>query len=72
MRYLLYFLDLPKIHFRWSFAQWIRSGDLGFIVIRWNCFDFQEEIRFLISPELIVSCLVCEVMEDNESILIGM
>ncbi|CAF0733884.1 unnamed protein product [Adineta steineri] len=32
----------------------------------------QEEIRFSISPEMLVSLLVCEVMEDNECIfLIG-
>lgn len=33
-------------------------------------FDFQEEIRFLICPEMIVSCLVCEKMEPNEAIFI--
>ncbi|KAI6213099.1 hypothetical protein M3Y94_00109900 [Aphelenchoides besseyi] len=30
----------------------------------------QEEIRFLISPECLISCLLCDVMNDNESILI--
>ncbi|KAH7721575.1 hypothetical protein AAVH_10874, partial [Aphelenchoides avenae] len=30
----------------------------------------QEEIRFLICPEMIVSCLVCEKMEPNEAIFI--
>lgn len=32
----------------------------------------QEEIRFTICPEMLVSILVCEVMQDNECIfLIG-
>jgi len=32
----------------------------------------QEEIRFSICPEMLVSLLVCEVMEDNECVfLIG-
>ena len=44
-----------------------------------NCFigggvlnegSVQEEIRFLINPELMVSRLLCECMEDNEAIVI--
>lgn len=32
----------------------------------------QEEIRFAICPEMVVSLLLCEVMEDNECVfLIG-
>lgn len=30
----------------------------------------QEEIRFMICPECLISCLVCEAMDDNEAILI--
>ena len=30
----------------------------------------QEEIRFVLSPELIVSILFCERLEDNEALLI--
>ncbi|KAI6185438.1 CBN-UNC-1 protein [Aphelenchoides besseyi] len=30
----------------------------------------QEEIRFLISPECLISCLLCEMLNDNEAILI--
>lgn len=32
--------------------------------------NFQEEIRFLICPEMIVSCLLCEKMAPDEAILI--
>lgn len=32
----------------------------------------QEEIRFTVCPEMLVSILICEVMQDNECIfLIG-
>lgn len=32
----------------------------------------QEEIRFIICPEMIVSLLICEMMKDNECItLVG-
>lgn len=31
---------------------------------------FVQEIRFVINPECLVSCLVCEVMADNEAIAI--
>lgn len=30
----------------------------------------QEEIRFIIAPETLISCLVCERMNKNEAILI--
>lgn len=30
----------------------------------------QEEIRFVICPELLSSCLLCETMNSNESIII--
>lgn len=43
--------------------EYIGGGVLGYGLV-------QEEIRFLICPELIISCLVCEKMEKNEAILI--
>jgi hypothetical protein len=30
----------------------------------------QEEIRFMINPECLVSMLLCEVMKENEAIII--
>uniref|UniRef100_A0A914LEV2 poly(ADP-ribose) glycohydrolase n=1 Tax=Meloidogyne incognita TaxID=6306 RepID=A0A914LEV2_MELIC len=43
--------------------EFIGGGVLGYGLV-------QEEIRFLICPELIISCFVCEKMEKNEAILI--
>uniref|UniRef100_A0A1I7X4E2 Poly(ADP-ribose) glycohydrolase n=1 Tax=Heterorhabditis bacteriophora TaxID=37862 RepID=A0A1I7X4E2_HETBA len=33
-------------------------------------FYIQEEIRFLICPEMLISCLLCEWMDDHEAIII--
>jgi len=41
---------------------------LGGGVLRLGC--VQEEIRFLICPELIVAILLCENMSSNESVVI--
>ncbi|XP_046631255.1 poly(ADP-ribose) glycohydrolase-like [Daphnia pulicaria] len=41
---------------------------LGGGVLNWGC--VQEEIRFVICPELIVGCLFSEVMESNEALVI--
>jgi len=35
-----------------------------------SIFYGQEEIRFLICPEMIISCLICEKMQPDEAILI--
>lgn len=35
-----------------------------------RCGCVQEEIRFTLSPELIVSMLIMDQMEDNEAIVI--
>jgi len=43
--------------------KWIGGG-----VLTWG--SVQEEIRFLLSPECIVSRFLCDVMSDNEAILI--
>jgi hypothetical protein len=40
------------------------NKSIGGGVIGWG--SVQEEIRFMISPELLVSCLLCEVMLDGE------
>jgi poly(ADP-ribose) glycohydrolase len=31
---------------------------------------FQEEIRFIIAPETLISCLLCERMRKDEAIII--
>nr|CAH0106658.1 unnamed protein product [Daphnia galeata] len=41
---------------------------IGGGVLNWGC--VQEEIRFVICPELIVACLFTEVMESNEALII--
>jgi poly(ADP-ribose) glycohydrolase len=41
---------------------------LGGGVLNHGC--VQEEIRFVICPELIVSMLFCEVMNENEALLV--
>ena len=41
---------------------------IGGGVLGWGC--VQEEIRFLISPELIVSRLFCEELDANECIVV--
>lgn len=41
---------------------------LGGGVLNHGC--VQEEIRFIICPELLVSMLFCEVMDENEAIVI--
>ena len=41
---------------------------IGGGVLGWGC--VQEEIRFIICPELIVACLFTEVMEKNEALSI--
>lgn len=46
-----------------SFSRYIGGGVLG-----WGC--VQEEIRFIICPELIAACLLTEVLEKNEAIVI--
>lgn len=41
---------------------------IGGGVLNWGC--VQEEIRFIICPELIASCLFTEMMEPNEALVI--
>lgn len=41
---------------------------IGGGVLRSGC--VQEEIRFMLCPEMIASCLLCEKMEDDEAIMI--
>jgi len=41
---------------------------IGGIVLDWDC--LQEEILFVIRPEMIVACLFTEIMEANEALLI--
>ncbi len=44
------------------------SRVVGGFVLSWGC--VQEEIRFVLCPELIVCRLLCENMNDNEAILV--
>jgi poly(ADP-ribose) glycohydrolase len=44
------------------------NKSLGGGVLRRGC--VQEEIRFMISPECLLSVIVCDKMKDNESVLI--
>lgn len=41
---------------------------IGGGVLGWGC--VQEEIRFIICPELIVACLFTEMLEKNEALII--
>ncbi|KAL3101038.1 hypothetical protein niasHS_001498 [Heterodera schachtii] len=56
--------DEGAAHTQMDFAnEFIGGGVLGHGAV-------QEEIRFLICPELVVACLICERMDDNEAILL--
>ena len=55
--------DFPKV-IEVDFA----NKHIGGGVLGTGC--VQEEIRFVLSPELIVSLLFCETMDDKETILI--
>ena len=53
-----------KHNVKFSVLRFIGGG-----VLNTGC--VQEEIRFVICPELIVTCLFCEVMESNEALIIA-
>ena len=51
-----------------AFKTRVISRFIGGKVLQWGC--VQEEILFVIRPELIVACLFTERIEDNEALLI--